>query len=79
MNLSRLSGSSVKRNIKGCCACPTNRAALERGDNPHNRAISIEAVVLEVNLSRNVSCKSNLQSTMCETRCLSTVGRLSTV
>ena len=79
MNLSRLSGSSVERVVKGCCACPANRAALERGDNPRNRAISIEAVVLEVNLSRNVSCKSNLQPTMCETRCLSTVGRLSTV
>ena len=39
MNHSRLSGSSVERVVKGCCACPTNLAALERGDNPHNRAI----------------------------------------
>ena len=79
MTHSRLSGSSVERVVMGCCTCPTKRAALERGDNPHNRAISIEVAVLEDALSRIVSCKSNVQSTMCKAHCISTVGRQNTV
>lgn len=57
-----------------CCVCPSNRTALDRGNNQHSKAISIE---LKVYLSRNVSYKSNMQPILCKARCLSIMDRQS--